>query len=382
MGFCLTQIVSEKTANLWPGENKSKNEYIYKINFKKDTMKPVLLFRLLLLLIAFHSQSAVHAASLNGRPLQTLAFGSCNHAHLPQPLWKLIESRNPDLFLWAGDVVYADTTDPAVMKRKYQQQLDHPGYQQFLDRVPVIGTWDDHDYGGNNIGKHNPIKRQAQDLFLDFLGESVDSPRRQRSGIYTSYTYGSGDNEVKVILLDTRFNKESLWVHRSDLLGREQWRWLENEFRNSTARVHLIVSSISVLSDPIPVVEDWIDHPVAHEKMFNLLDRHAVKGVAFLTGDRHFSAHLTRKVNGRRYHEFMSSGLTHYLRRKNASRFLRQYYRPQNTYFGRNFGLIDFDWDQSEPELRFRVYDTDNVERLSRRFRLQGNQWRSVATDR
>ena len=265
MGFCLTQIVSEKTANLWPGENKSKNEYIYKINFKKDTMKPVLLFRLLLLLIAFHSQSAVHAASLNGRPLQTLAFGSCNHAHLPQPLWKLIESRNPDLFLWAGDVVYADTTDPAVMKRKYQQQLDHPGYQQFLDRVPVIGTWDDHDYGGNNIGKHNPIKIQAQDLFLDFIGESVDSPRRQRSGVYTSYTYGSGDNEVKVILLDTRFNKESLWVHGTDLLGQEQWRWLENEFRNSTARVHLIVSSISVLSDPIPVVEDWIDHPVAHD---------------------------------------------------------------------------------------------------------------------
>ena len=103
-------------------------------------------------------------------------------------------------------------------------------------------------------------------------------------------------------------------------------------------------------------------------------------GVVFLTGDRHFSAHLTRKVNGRRYHELMSSGLTHYLRRKNASRFLRHYYRPQNTYFGRNFGLIDFDWHQPEPVLRFRVFDTDNTERLSRRFRLQGRQWRRVAT--
>jgi len=349
-------------------------------NLSLSNLKPVFLLRLTLFLSVLLWQVSADANNLLRPTLQTLAFGSCNHSHLPQPMWALIESHKPDLFLWAGDVVYADTTDPAVMKSKYQQQLSHPGYQRFRNNVPVIGVWDDHDYGGNNIGKNNPIKTQAQAMFLDFVGESIDSPRRQQSGIYTSYTYGTGEKSVKVILLDTRFHKERLWVHNTDLLGREQWRWLENEFRNSTARVNLIVSSISVLSDSVPFVEAWVDHRNSREKMFKLIDRYAPGGVVFLTGDRHFSAHLTRRVYGRRYHEFMSSGLTHYLTRKNASRVLRQYYRPENTYFGRNFGLIDFDWNQSEPVLEFRIYDTSNQERLRRRFRLKGRKWMRVAS--
>jgi hypothetical protein len=31
-----------------------------------------------------------------------VAFGSCNKAHLPQPLWKDVLSRSPDLWIWGG----------------------------------------------------------------------------------------------------------------------------------------------------------------------------------------------------------------------------------------------------------------------------------------
>jgi len=111
----------------------------------------------------------IFSAGVNAAAFNTLAFGSCNHGHLPQPMWSVIESHQPDLFLWTGDVVYADTTDPVKMKRKYQQQLDRPEYQQFTSKIPVIGTWDDHDFGINNGGKKHPTKAQAQQMFLDFL---------------------------------------------------------------------------------------------------------------------------------------------------------------------------------------------------------------------
>src|SRR6056300_1965960 len=37
-----------------------------------------------------------------------LAFGSCSHPSLPQPLWPIITSRHPAAFIWGGDAIYAD----------------------------------------------------------------------------------------------------------------------------------------------------------------------------------------------------------------------------------------------------------------------------------
>ena len=37
-----------------------------------------------------------------------LAFGSCSHPALPQPLWPIISSRKPAGFIWGGDAIYAD----------------------------------------------------------------------------------------------------------------------------------------------------------------------------------------------------------------------------------------------------------------------------------
>jgi len=165
---------------------------------------------------------------------KSIAFGSCNHTHLPQPMWSHIHGRQPDLFLWLGDVVYADTNDVQEMLRHYRVQHSHPEYQQVRTTMPVLGIWDDHDYGGNNLGRDNPIKEQSQQLFLDFLDEPAHSRRRQQAGIYTSYTYGSGNSQVKLILLDTRYHRDRGGKGRADLLGRDQWGWLEAELRDST----------------------------------------------------------------------------------------------------------------------------------------------------
>lgn len=32
----------------------------------------------------------------------------------------------------------------------YQAQLQIPGYKAVTERVPIVGTWDDHDFGINN----------------------------------------------------------------------------------------------------------------------------------------------------------------------------------------------------------------------------------------
>lgn len=304
----------------------------------------------------------------------TIAFGSCNHTHLPQPMWSHIQRHEPDLFLWLGDVVYADTFDPMEMQRQFQTQYTHPEYQKVRKNMPVLGVWDDHDYGGNNLGRDNPIKAQGQQMFLDFLDEPADSLRRRQAGIYTTYTYGSGDRQVKIFLLDTRYHRERSGKGRATLLGRDQWRWLETELQNTTARVNLIASGSSVLSTQIPGGEEWEDFRWAKKRLFNLLNKHRVKGVLFLTGDRHFAAHLTERISGRTYHEFMCSGLTHYLTRRNVTFLMKIIFGKSNCYFGTNFGLLNFDWN-TLVVASFEVYDKDNKKRLRRELRLVDGHW-------
>ncbi len=43
--------------------------------------------------------------------------------------------------------------------------------------------YDDHDYGGNDAGKHLASRSDSQRLFLDFIGVARDAHRRDRQGV-------------------------------------------------------------------------------------------------------------------------------------------------------------------------------------------------------
>lgn len=318
--------------------------------------------------------SALHLPATSAE-FTTLAFGSCNHGHLPQPLWPIIETHQPDLFLWTGDVVYADTTNPQKMRQKYQQQLDRPGYQRFTSRIPVDGIWDDHDFGINNGGRNNPVKKEAQRFFLDFMGEAADSPRRSQEGIYTSFTKGEGNRTVKFFLLDTRYHRGSTGSGRGDNLGAAQWHWLEREMQQSTASVNIFVSGVSVMSPQMPFAEEWNDFRWSRKKLFKLIRQYDLPGVLFLSGDRHFSSHLEGRVKGQTYHEFMSSGLTHYMNRKWVSRIFRFVYGDENSFFNRNFSKLTFDWSSQPVKLSFEVFDVENKQQVDKSLWLVDGQW-------
>src|SRR5215831_8995915 len=75
------------------------------------------------------------------KPLSRIAFGSCAHQGRPQPIWEAIVATKPDLFVFLGDNIYADTTDMDVMRAKYKKLADMPGYQKLLKTCPVLATW-------------------------------------------------------------------------------------------------------------------------------------------------------------------------------------------------------------------------------------------------
>lgn len=254
-----------------------------------------------------------------------IAFGSCNKQNVENVLWKEIKKNNPNLWIWGGDNIYADTDNMKKMEKMYQQQLQQQDYANLIKNTEVLATWDDHDYGINDGGVEFHKKDEAQQLFLDFLNVPKDSPKRIQQGVYTSKNFKTNSGEIKVIVLDTRYFRTALTKSKikgkryepnpnveGTILGETQWKWLTNELNNSTTDFNIIVSSIQILSSEHGF-EKWANFPHEVEKLNNLIKSSKAKGVILLSGDRHLSEFSKTKLEGVNYPiiDFTSSGLTH-----------------------------------------------------------------------
>ncbi|MCP5116853.1 MAG: hypothetical protein GY953_39005 [bacterium] len=114
-----------------------------------------------------------------------IAFGSCAKQWEPQPIWNGIAAAEPDLFLFIGDAIYGDwhgeqpfTPTAESLRTDWAKLGAQPAFQAFRRQVPVLATWDNHDYGSHNGGAEFPLKEMARTEFLDFFGEPRESERR------------------------------------------------------------------------------------------------------------------------------------------------------------------------------------------------------------
>lgn len=254
----------------------------------------------------------------------TIAFGSCNNQRLNNPFWEDILSLQPNVWVWGGDNIYADTNNMRKMKRMYKSQKKVKGYKELTTKVPILATWDDHDYGKNDAGVEFEMKDESQQLFLDFLDIPKNSPRRKQQGVYHSKVFKTGNGNVKVIVLDTRYFRTSLTkgingqrfqpnkYNKGTVLGDTQWKWLTNELTNSSATFTVIVSSIQILSKEHGF-EKWGNFPHEVDKLFGLIKKSTNTNVILLSGDRHISEFSKTNINGVKHPiiDFTSSGLTH-----------------------------------------------------------------------
>lgn len=307
---------------------------------------------------------AIKRKPLTSGPLKTICFSSCNREHRDQSFWNNIARMDPDLFIFMGDNIYGDTTNPEVLERKYMELKNNPHYRRFCESIPMIGTWDDHDYGWDNIGKDYPIKEESQQIFCDFFDEPEDSIRRQRDGIYTSYTLDQG--RIKVILLDLRFNRDDpyRWSCRPDgpdMMGENQWEWFEQELHESTSEVHLIGSSIGAIGDSLNVTEDWDKFPCSHQRLIEVLERHDPSGLIILSGDKHFAGIFPRTPGplGKPMLEVMASGTTHAAPRITHP-IIRARFNRREIFLARNYGRLIFNLDNPSPSVRVEIRSMDN----------------------
>lgn len=302
----------------------------------------------LLLMLAL---CATGCASARASEVSIIAFGSCLRQDRPAPIFDAINERDPDVFIFIGDNVYADTEDRVRFEEVYAQKAAIQGYQQLRAQSHVLATWDDHDFGKNDAGAEYQQKQVAKQIMLDFYGEPVASERRERDGVYTSYILGDEGRRVQIILLDTRWFRSPLELDptetrrrykptddtTSTILGPEQWAWLETELRQP-ADLRIIASSIQVIPNQHKF-ELWGNFPHERDRLLSLALAHGP--TVLISGDRHFAEMSRFDRDGRSVWDVTSSSLN---ASSQGNRNEPNRHRVGPFVGENNFGLIRIDW--------------------------------------
>ena len=296
--------------------------------------------------------------------LENIAFGSCSHQDKKQKILYSVIEQSPDIFVYLGDNIYGDSRYINVIKEKYTKLGSKKEFQSLKNACKVLATWDDHDYGWNDAGRHYSLKTESREAFLNFWEEPKSSERWSHKGIYHSEIYGPIGKRVQIILLDTRtFRDNLIWENNSGpgknayvpnqnsdstFLGNLQWEWLEQQFQKD-AEIRIVASS-NQFSHEYNGHESWTNVPHERKKMLELIKKHKVEGLLFISGDVHYGEISKLETEGLYpIYDITSSGLTQ--RWHNTS--------PNKNRIGKavrknNFGLLQFDWGEN-PFIRMKI---------------------------
>jgi alkaline phosphatase D len=319
--------------------------------------------------------------SCKEQPQQTkIAFGSCGYQDEPQPVLAIAAEQKPDAFIFLGDNIYGDTDNMDSLRNKYQRLGAKPEYQQLATATKIFATWDDHDFGWNDAGKHYPYKSESKEIFLSFFKEPAESERRKHEGIYHAEYIRQGDKTVQLILLDVRTFRNNLLLYDttaklprehyfytpdyqphistdSALLGEVQWKWLGEELKKP-ADLRLICSG-SQFSIEYNGYEAWANFPHEQQRMIELIKSTKASAVMFLTGDVHYAEISKLQAPGLYpIYDVTSSGITSTWDFATLNKN-----RIEGPVMDNHIGLLTIEWTK-DPTIKMEIIDKNKNSRI------------------
>ncbi|MFM7136280.1 MAG: alkaline phosphatase D family protein, partial [Planctomycetota bacterium] len=297
------------------------------------------------------------------------------------PIWSAVSGFKPDVLLMLGDNVYGDSEDMVVLRGKYDLLAADRGFGAIRNTVPIVAVWDDHDYGVNDGGREYPLRKESQQVFLDFFGIPPDAPVRKRDGIYRQVVVGPPGRRVQFICLDTRWHRSPLasipklervkgrgpYVPSDDpeatMLGAAQWEWLAKVLRQP-ADLRIVLSSIQVASVEHGW-EHWGNFPAERARLLRTLRESEATGVIVVSGDRH-SAEISMIPAGDGalaypLYDLTASSLNQPKRVDEEDEPNR--HRLGERFHEANFGSIEIDWesaaDGGSPAVWLAIHDVE-----------------------
>ena len=308
-------------------------------------------------------------------PNFTVALGSCtyiNETELDRPgkgygsgysIFESINSKNPDIMIWGGDNIYlreADWDSKTGILHRYTHSRSIKEMQPLLAKTQNFAIWDDHDFGPNDGDRSFYNKNLTLEAFKDFwANKSYRMNPEQNEGNYSTFNWG----DAQFFLLDNRFFKSpnDRKTGTRTILGDTQLEWLIDALSSSNASFKIIYIGGQVITSAARF-ENYATYPEEKEKMLKEIENNKIKGVLFLSGDRHFTELSKLERNGTYpLYDWTVSPLT--------SGVSESYKEDKNTnqvegsvFAVNNFGMISFSGDKANRQMKLSLFDKEGKE--------------------
>ena len=259
-------------------------------------------------------------------PSLRFAFGSCSQ-EVAQPIFAPLAAEDLDLFFFVGDIHYGNTPYAAAHRWHYRRFRSIPARRGFLAATPMLATWDDHDFVGNNsdggcVGKEDALAAFREAWPNPSFG--IDGA----PGAFTRHRMGP----VELFLTDCRYYKPRIDDPRRNcvegpaptdtaggLLGSAQFDWLMSGLASSTAPFKVV--GCGSLFTSTAGVDSWASFPAGRDRFMTELATAGVEGVVLASGDIHRSEIRDYpRVGAYTLTELVSSPLAQYTRAANPGR--------------------------------------------------------------
>ncbi len=307
-------------------------------------------------------------------PEFTVATGSCTYVNdtpYDRPgrpyggeyqIFTAIHQKRPDAMIWLGDNIYLrevdwNTRTGILYRNTHTRSL--PELQPLLASTHHYAIWDDHDFGPNDSDGSFAFKDHTLEAFQLFWPNPSFGVNGQK-GITSFFQWG----DIDFFLLDNRYHRSAndRKTGKTQLLGEAQIEWLINALAFSRAPFKMIAVGGQVLNST-KVFENFSNHPSGErELLLKRIEEEKIKGVVFLTGDRHHTE-LSKLVNkaGNAVYDLTVSPLTASAARTTPDE--PNIYRVDGTFVNqRNFATLHFSGPRTARVLTLRIFDVDGKE--------------------
>lgn len=266
-----------------------------------------------------------------------------------------IVKNDPDFMLWLGDNIYlreVDFESKSGVIYRYMHSRSIPSLSSLLAYCPNYAIWDDHDFGPNDSNGSFVQKDNTLEAFTRFWGNPTYGGSATGPGITTNFAY----EDVEFFMLDNRFNRttESAVGVEPTILGQQQIDWLITALKTSKATFKFIAIGGQVLSTEAKF-ENYAVYPKERQILLDLIEKNNIKGVVFLTGDRHCTELSALTLpNGNKVYDLTCSPLTSgaYDNTKENNTL-----RVEGTIVPeQNYGIIEITGPQKERKLTINIY--------------------------
>lgn len=211
-------------------------------------------------------------------------------------VFELIRAEKPLFFLHLGDLHYANVNSKIIPDHveTYREVLNSPRQGELYRNVPLVYTWDDHDFCGDASDGQSKGRKAARLAYQKCVPHYPLVEGEGDLPIYQAFNVG----RVRFLLTDTRSERSKRTLPDNaakSILGARQKQWLKDELLAGKDRHPLLVwlNSVPWLGDPKknPVDTDgWFSYSTERAELGSFIQKKGIRNILMLSADAHMLA--------------------------------------------------------------------------------------------